>query len=215
MRCLPRMMQALALASAIATGACASSTTSTGPTPAKCQVSLDPSSNSVVATGGKGTVSVSTQPECAWTASSQANWISELAPTSGQGNGQVAFQVPANPLPVARQGEIEINGNRVAVSQEAAPCGFDITPRSLAIPNTAGTRTVTVTAAAGCTWSASSNAAWITVTTGATGTGNGSMGFSVTANAGAERIGHSDDCRPDVYRHAGFSGLHVHDHTDQ
>ena len=40
-----------------------------------------------------------------------------------------------------------------------------------------------------CTWTASSNASWITVTSGATGTGDGSVALSYAANTGASRTG--------------------------
>jgi hypothetical protein len=54
----------------------------------------------------------------------------------------------------------------------------------------AGNGVVTVSAPAGTAWSAVSNVPWITVATGATGTGNGSVTFSVAANAtGAQRVG--------------------------
>ena len=43
---------------------------------------------------------------------------------------------------------------------------------------------VTVTAAAGCAWTASSNASWLTVTSGASGSGDGSASFKVDAHIG-------------------------------
>ena len=45
-----------------------------------------------------------------------------------------------------------------------------------------GTGSVGVTAGAGCTWSATKNAAWITFTGATSGTGNGSVPYSVAAN---------------------------------
>ncbi len=48
---------------------------------------------------------------------------------------------------------------------------------------------MTVTAAAGCGWTAVSNVAWITVNSGSNGSGNGSVGFTVAANTGASRNG--------------------------
>ena len=104
---VPRVLHAIGLAAFDRRGwVHSSSSTSTGPSPVKCQVALATSSTALAASGGTGTVSVSTQPECAWTATAEASWISGLSPASGQGNGQVAFQVAANPLPSARQGEI-------------------------------------------------------------------------------------------------------------
>jgi Zn-dependent metalloprotease len=61
-------------------------------------------------------------------------------------------------------------------------CTFAISPASASSPSTGGTGTVTVTATAGCSWSAVSNAAFITITSGASGTGNGTVGYSVASN---------------------------------
>ena len=51
------------------------------------------------------------------------------------------------------------------------------------------TGSVGVTAGAGCTWSATSNAGWITLTGANGGTGNGSVPYSVAANTGSARSG--------------------------
>src|SRR5262245_57878832 len=91
------------------------STSTTGPTPAKCDVTL--SATSIAGGGGSGTVSVTTSQECGWTASTQVSWISALTPASGQGNGQVAFTVAPNPQRVERQGEIVVNAAHVQVRQ--------------------------------------------------------------------------------------------------
>ena len=48
---------------------------------------------------------------------------------------------------------------------------------------------VAVTAAAGCAWTATSQAAWIVVTSGQSGAGNGSVAFRVTANTDKKRTG--------------------------
>jgi Tol biopolymer transport system component len=49
--------------------------------------------------------------------------------------------------------------------------------------------TVNATAAGGCSWTAVSNAGWITVTSGANGSGNGAVGYSVAVNSGVARTG--------------------------
>jgi len=48
---------------------------------------------------------------------------------------------------------------------------------------------VSVSAPNGCTWTAQSNASWITITSGASGSGNGAATFSVAANSGLARTG--------------------------
>jgi hypothetical protein len=176
---------------ALCVAACDSATTSsvtTGPTPTKCQLTLAQPSN-VVAAGGTGTIAVTAQPECAWTVSAQPTWISDVSPTSGQGNGSVAFRAAPNPVPSMRQGEIVVNDNHVQVMQEAAPCTFAIAPNNQTVNSTAGAANVAVSTLNGCTWNAKSNASWITITSGAQGNGNGSVALSIAANSGGPRTG--------------------------
>jgi hypothetical protein len=53
-----------------------------------------------------------------------------------------------------------------------------------------GSGTVSLTAGAGCTWTAVSNDVWITITSGSSGTGDGSVAYSVGINTTlAPRIG--------------------------
>ncbi|HUQ32406.1 MAG TPA: M36 family metallopeptidase [Pyrinomonadaceae bacterium] len=63
-------------------------------------------------------------------------------------------------------------------------CSFSISPTSSSQPATGGTGSVSVTATAGCSWSAVSNASFITITAGSSGTGNGTVSYSVASNAG-------------------------------
>ncbi len=59
-----------------------------------CTYVLSATSQSVVAAGGTGTVTVSAGSSCAWTAASNASWISVTG--SGTGNGSVTYTVQAN-----------------------------------------------------------------------------------------------------------------------
>jgi Zn-dependent metalloprotease len=63
-------------------------------------------------------------------------------------------------------------------------CTFSINPTSASFASTGGTGSVSVTASAGCNWTAVSNATFITITGGASGTGNGTVSYSVAINAG-------------------------------
>ncbi|MCP4658216.1 MAG: DUF11 domain-containing protein [bacterium] len=68
-------------------------------------------------------------------------------------------------------------------------CSASLDPASTVVSRDGGSHSVSVTVAAGCTWTATSNDAWITVTSGSSGTGDGSVGFSVVANTGPARSG--------------------------
>src|SRR5262249_10286399 len=132
---------------ALASGACTSSsvTSATSPTPGKCQVVLTAPDSAVGATGGAGKVSVTTEVECAWTASTDANCISVLSPSSSQGKGDVAFHVAANPVPSSRQATITVNGQHVDVRQDPAACRYDVAVASSAFEAGGGSGTATVT----------------------------------------------------------------------
>jgi Zn-dependent metalloprotease len=69
-------------------------------------------------------------------------------------------------------------------------CTFSINPTSSSQPATGGTGSVTVTAGAGCAWTAVSNASFITITGGASGSGSGTVSYSVASNTStASRTG--------------------------
>src|SRR5829696_5308386 len=63
-------------------------------------------------------------------------------------------------------------------------CSYSISPTGASVAAAGGSGTVSVTAGAGCAWTAVSNAGFIGVTSGASGSGNGTVGYSVGANAG-------------------------------
>src|SRR5207244_12310858 len=62
-------------------------------------------------------------------------------------------------------------------------------PPSAPYGTSGGTGSVTVTAPAGCAWTAGSNVSFVTITSGSSGNGNGSVAYSVAANSGAARSG--------------------------
>jgi len=168
----------------LATG-CNSASTSTsvttGPTSAKCGLTLSGPSN-VSPSGGTATVTVSAQPECGWTASTQASWISDLSPASGQGSGKFDFRAAANPVNASREGEIIVNDTRVRIAQEAAPCHFALSPEGDTIPAIGSTGTISVTGPAGCAWTATPSAAWINIDSNPSGNGNGTVTYRISAN---------------------------------
>jgi hypothetical protein len=65
------------------------------------------------------------------------------------------------------------------------PCTYALSPSTSPSFNYSGnTGMVTVTASSsGCDWTAVSNDSWITITAGSAGTGNGTVAYSVSANA--------------------------------
>jgi hypothetical protein len=119
---------------------------------------------------------------------SNAPWIAVGLGASGSGNGTVRLDIQSNTGP-ARSGTATVAGRTVSVNQDSG-CTFAIAPGTQAVPVAGGSGSVTVTAGAGCAWTAVSNVPWVTVTTGGSGSGPGTVQFSVGANAtGAPRSG--------------------------
>jgi hypothetical protein len=122
--------------------------------------------------------------------STQATWISGLSPTSGQGNGTVAFQVAPNPAPTMRQTELMFNEEHVPVSQDPAPCPISFSPETQNVGADGGGGQVKVSTIETCAWTATSTDSWLTIESGASGTGDGTIAFSVASNPGDPRNAH-------------------------
>lgn len=182
---------------------------------ATCRFSITPADASFSSSGGTRDVAVSTQPTCAWTATSDESWIT-VEPGSGTGSGSVTVRVSDNEG-AARSGTVVIARQTFRVSQSAAgsepeppvppepeppppepapeppppepeppapSCTLQVSPLTLNVPAQAGGATVNVTASdPSCTWTAASNAAWITVSAGNSGSGNGQVALAIAANA--------------------------------
>jgi hypothetical protein len=156
---------------------------------AECTFSISRDSDSVAAAGGTGSVTITTAAGCAWAASDNAAWLS-LTNANGTGSGTVNFTAAANPTTTARIGTITVGGQIFTVTQAAAPCVFSINPASQAVAAAGGAGSVTITTTAGCAWTATVNAGWLSITGASTGAGTGPVTFSVSANATtAARVG--------------------------
>lgn len=167
---------------------CSTSTLTTNPTPVKCQVSVPGGTQAIGANGGSTMVSISAQPECTWSATSDASWIAELKPNSGQGNGQVEIVVAANPTASNRQGSVKVNDSVVPITQEGTACQFSVTGPA-DVSASGGSLTFNVTALSGCAWTASSSASWLTLAANSGGSGSGNVSVNVAANTGSARSG--------------------------
>ena len=171
-------------------GQTATVTQSAAPTSPPCTYSVSPTHDSIGANGGTGTTIVVSSPDgCSWNASTDSPWIAIVSGAVGSGNGSVVYV--ASPNSGARRSGTVIAGDKpVVIDQAAAPCDYAIAPTSQNIGASGGAGTaVSVTARADCTWTASSEASWLTITSGASGTGNGSVQFTAAANTGGARSG--------------------------
>jgi hypothetical protein len=62
-------------------------------------------------------------------------------------------------------------------------CTYNVSASSMSMLAAGGSNAVTVTTQSECSWTARSDASWITIASGASGTGTGSVGVLVAANS--------------------------------
>ena len=150
-----------------------------------CSYAVQPSTATIGASGGTVTVALTANRECDWTATSNDSWITIQGRASGSGDATVTLNVAATIGP-SRSGSVMVGGQRVTVSQTQG-CSFSISPENASAPSGASTGKVSVTTAAGCNWTASSSASWLTISSGASGSGNGDVNYAVAATSGPGR----------------------------
>ena len=187
--CLRDSFHGLLIPAVLIGSACGttSSESVTGPDAPKCSVTLIAPQDSIAGSGGAGSITVNTQPECAWKAVAEAIWITNLIPSQGQGNAEVGFQISQNPGASARESAIVVNNQRAIIRQAPFTCQFSVGASNTQFGAPGGTGTITITSFEGCAWTASSDVSWIVIAR--SGTGSGSVGFTVAPNTGAVRTG--------------------------
>jgi len=144
-----------------------------------CAPTISPISQTVSGAGGSGSTTVTAAAGCAWTAVSNAAWITISAGSSGTGNGTVSFNVGANTSSSSRSGTLTIAGSTFTVNQ-SAPCTFTVSPLALTPGSSGATGTLSVTTQGGCPWTASSSATWATVN--GSGSGSGTASYTIAGN---------------------------------
>jgi hypothetical protein len=174
-----------------AAAACGTETTTLlGPSPERCGITLPSSSATIAAAGGVVTFNVSTEPECEWSVSTDASWLTQITPPSRQGAGQVELRAASNAGP-ARTGTVRVADRTFTVVQ-AGGCAYVLQPTSHLASAAGGPAAVSVTTAAGCAWVAIPHAdlaQWVTITSGESGVGSGTVTLAVQAHTGPQRSG--------------------------
>ena len=152
---------------------------------------------------------------CAWTATSNAPWLTITAGGTGSGNGTVQYSAAAT-SGGSRSGTLTIGGETFTVTQGSG-CTFALAPSSLTLPAGGGSSNVSVTAGTGCAWTATSSTPWLTIASGASGNGSGTVSLNAAANTGVARP-HGDHRRPELHRQSAERlqlQRRADDHRDQ
>lgn len=152
--------------------------------PRLCQATVNPASATHSSPASTNSFSVSIDSSCVWNASTADAWISITSGTSGTGNGTVAYSFTANNGPT-RSGTINVGNTSFSVTQTGqGTCAYSLFPPSNFLGFAAQPGSFNVNTTAGCPWSASTTAPWITITSGS-GNGSGSVAFTMTENTTA------------------------------
>ena len=149
-----------------------------------------PYSLSLPASGGTATLSVTaSHPNGAWTAISDAAWLTLSAP-GGTGSGTVTLTAAANPSVQARTGTVTVAGQPVTVTQAGATPTFTLGSPSWNVPSAGGRYQVTLSSSvADAPWAATTTEPWLTVVP-ARGVGTTTLTVEATRMPGVEpRLG--------------------------
>jgi len=157
---------------------------------AVCSYTVTPDSRSHGPGVETGVINVIAADSCSWVATTPQSWITITAQSTAMGNGMATYSVAPNTDTTSRTGFVHIGGLFFTVIQAGkAPCSFSIASGSAEVSAAQGSGDVLVAAPNGCAWSASSNAAWITITSAVNGTGSGNVTYLVAPNDGCRRNG--------------------------
>ncbi len=155
-----------------------------------CEVSMDTSAlnTSLDAAGANGVIGISASRQtCSWTATSNASWLTIAPPGSTAGNGSLAFLAAPNDTTTRRLARININSQAVNIYQAGSVCAYALRSPGAAAPASGGNGLVSVFTDSACSWTASSNASWLTVP-GETNRGSKEVQFAAATNStGASR----------------------------
>ena len=160
------------------------------PAQPSCTYTLSPTSMTMGAAGGAGTVAVAAGSGCAWTATSGASWITATGGTSGSGPGTVSISVAANAGTASRTGSLTVAGQAVSVTQQGLACSYAVDPAATTLAGVSVESGFNVTTDAACNWTATPTVPWITIVSGGSGSGNQRVTYRVSVNGEpAQRTG--------------------------
>jgi len=163
-----------------------------------CTYQLSKSSLSVLASGGLITnaFKVTTGVYCLFTVSNPSAWVSG---TAGTFTGPVQFdlQISANTTGAPRSVILTIAGQPFVINQGGGftACTYSLNPTTSTISYVGLSGTFSVTTGAGCSWTLSSDSAWLQITNvsssyssnSTVGTGNGTVYYTVLENTGSSQ----------------------------
>jgi hypothetical protein len=145
-----------------------------------CTYTISPIIVTVSPDATTATVTVNTQNNCPWSASSQVPWVTFPNGSTGAGSGALTYAVQSNAAATQRSTILTIAGRSFSLTQQARICTYSFAPSSVSVSSAATSGTFTVTPSDACSWTPTSSATWLTVSGG--GVGPGVVTYGVQPN---------------------------------
>ena len=98
-----------------------------------CTTTISPTSVTAPDTLTNGTVNVTSGAGCAWTAASNAPWMTIDSGATGTGPGAVTYTIAANTGTAGRTGSMTIGGQTFNVTQNGRSCLATFNPSSTSV----------------------------------------------------------------------------------
>lgn len=141
---------------------------------------------SMPAAGARVTAHLAAARDCTWSAQTDATWL-HIAPASGQGEATLTLAAAENPTGRSRSATINVNEQPFTVTQDGAPCWFQVVPADLSIGHQGGRASIQLSTLEGCSWTTQSSQSWLRVVTGSGGEASATIDLAVDSNTGPER----------------------------
>jgi all-beta uncharacterized protein/BACON domain-containing protein len=156
-----------------------------------CTYELSPDSATVADEGGAQSFGVKAPAECAWSATSNAPWLTVIGGGAGKGSGTVSYSVAPNNDVADRTGTIAVADRTFTVRQggEIAACRYSVSPVQFSPCMPAGTLVASLTTEASCPWTATLDSSWLNLPGGTSGRGSTTITINYGENYDAPRHG--------------------------
>ena len=152
-----------------------------------CSFALTTSSIQAPGAGGSFNIGVQTAAFCPWSVAGLPDWITVGGASSITGPANVTL-ILAAAGGTPRSASVSVAGISVTVNQTET-CSYAISPGGQSFLASGGLGTVTITAPAGCAWTAANSIPFVSFNGASSGSGSGVLSFLVAANAGGDRSG--------------------------
>ena len=159
------------------------------PTPEACVYAVAADPDDFDRSGQNGKLTIGTSAGCKWTITRDTTWLTVEGPTQGEGPATLKLSAGPNEDAPERRETLGVADKSIVISQAGqGDCSYEVSPRNVVLPRPGRTADISVTTAAGCRWTASTDAPWIHLGTTAV-SGSGRVSYGTDANPGTGRDG--------------------------